>query len=116
VRGLARALPDVLRLIYGLAREPRLPRSVKIAIAAAAIYLASPVDLIPDVVPLAGLVDDLLLAAIVLDGVLSYVDRAMLLRYWPGSVESLDRVARVARFLAAWVPHRLKARIFSPRG
>jgi hypothetical protein len=58
-------------------------------------------------------VDDLLLAAVVLDGVLNWVDRALVLRYWPGSPGSLDTLARTARVLALWVPRRLKARIFA---
>ena len=36
----------------------------------------------------------------------------MLLRYWPGSADSLERIAAVARRLARWVPSRIKARIF----
>jgi hypothetical protein len=44
--------------------------------------------------------------------VLSFVDRPLLLRYWPGSPDSLERTAAVARRLARWVPSRLKARIF----
>jgi uncharacterized membrane protein YkvA (DUF1232 family) len=115
VKDLFRALPDVARLIARLARDTTLPRAAKIALGTAAIYLLSPVDLIPDFIPLVGYLDDFLLAALLVDGVLSYVDRPIVLKYWPGSVESLDRIARSARFLAAWVPRRLKARIFSPR-
>ena len=44
---------------------------------------------------------------------LNYVNRGLVLKYWPGSPESLERVARSARVLAAWVPRRLKLRIFS---
>jgi hypothetical protein len=53
-----------------------------------------------------------ILAAVVVDGVISFVDRSLLLRYWPGTPASLERVAAVARRLARWVPTRLKARIF----
>jgi hypothetical protein len=52
------------------------------------------------------------MAAIVIDGLLNYLDRGLLLRYWPGSAASLDSAAAVARRLARWVPARLKARIF----
>ena len=62
-----------------------------------------------------GYADDVLLAAILLDGILNYVDRALVLKYWPGTPESLERLARMARILAAWVPRRLKQRIFAPR-
>ena len=111
---LLRSLPALVAMIARLARDPALPRSVKIALVAAVVYLVSPFDLVPDVVPFFGYVDDLLLSAIVLDGVLNFVDRELLLRYWPSSERSLDAVARTARILAAWVPRRVRARIFSP--
>jgi uncharacterized membrane protein YkvA (DUF1232 family) len=115
VKALLRSLPDVLRLVTRLASDPVLPRAAKIALAAAAVYLLSPIDLIPDFVPFVGYVDDLLLAAVVLDGVLNWVDRGVVLRYWPGTPQSLDSLARAARVLSIWVPRRLKARIFSTR-
>jgi uncharacterized membrane protein YkvA (DUF1232 family) len=92
-----------------------LPRAAKIALGAAAVYLLSPIDLIPDFIPLLGYMDDMLLAAILMDGILNYVDRGLVLKYWPGSPEMLERLARVARILAAWVPRRIKARVFAPR-
>ena len=115
MKKLLRALPDLVRLMARLAADPVLPRSAKVALAAAVVYLLSPVDLIPDFVPFVGYLDDALLAAVVLDGVLNYVDRAVVLRYWPGSPQSLDKLARAARLLATWVPRRLKARIFAAR-
>lgn len=115
MKELLRALPDLVRLIARLVGDPVLPRTAKIALAAAAVYLASPIDLIPDFIPFLGYLDDLLVAAIILDGILNYVDRALLLKYWPGSAASLERLARAAHLLAGWVPGRIKARIFSPR-
>jgi len=112
---LLRAMPDVIRLIARLVGDPHLPRAAKVALVAAAVYLASPLDLIPDVIPFVGWVDDLLLAAVVVDGVMNYVDRSLVLRYWPGTPDSLERVARVARVMAAWVPRRLKRRVFTAR-
>jgi uncharacterized membrane protein YkvA (DUF1232 family) len=116
VKVILRAVPDVARLIGRLVADPVLPRAAKIALGAAAVYLLSPIDLIPDFIPLVGYVDDLLLAAAVLDGILNWVDRRLVLKYWPGSPTSLDTVARTARVLAMWVPRRLKARIFSGAG
>jgi uncharacterized membrane protein YkvA (DUF1232 family) len=110
---LLRSLPAVAALAAKVARDPSLPRPVKIALLAAAVYLVSPLDLVPDVVPLLGYVDDLLILAIVLDGVLHFVDRNLLLRYWPGTERSLDGLARTARLVTAWVPRRIKERIFS---
>ena len=112
---LVRALPDLLRLIAKLLRDPLLPRAAKIALAAAMVYLASPIDLIPDFIPLLGYLDDLLVAALLVDGILNWVDRGLVLKYWPGSPDSLERLARAARMLAVWVPRRLKARLFTAR-
>jgi uncharacterized membrane protein YkvA (DUF1232 family) len=115
VRALLRALPAIIRTLRGLAVDPVLPKRAKVALAAAVLYLVSPVDLIPDFIPVVGYLDDLIVAAILVDGILSFVDRGVILKYWPGSPELLERIARSARVLAAWVPRRLKARIFSPR-
>jgi len=115
VTQLLKALPDLVRLIARLVGDPTLPRAAKIALAAAMVYLASPIDLIPDFIPVVGYLDDLLLASLVIDGLLNWVDRRLILKYWPGSPESLDRLARAARMLAVWVPRRLKARIFTAR-
>ena len=115
MKALLRALPQIARMLVRLVADPTLSRGAKIALGAALVYLASPVDLLPDFIPLLGYLDDLLLAAVVVDGILSYVDRGLVLRYWPGTPAGLDRVARTARVLAAWVPRRVKERIFSPR-
>lgn len=115
MRALLQALPTLIRALVGLAADPSLPRATKIALGAAALYIASPIDLLPDFIPFLGFLDDVLLAAILVDGLLNFVDRSLLLRYWPGSPERLDRIARIAHVLAAWVPRRVKERIFSPR-
>jgi uncharacterized membrane protein YkvA (DUF1232 family) len=115
MKALLRALPELGRMLARLVADPVLPRGAKVALAAALVYLASPLDLIPDFIPVAGYLDDLLVAAVVVDGVLNWVDRGLVLRYWPGTEASLETVARAARTLAVWVPRRLKARIFSSR-
>jgi hypothetical protein len=50
---------------------------------------------------------------VLVDGLLNWVDRRLVLKYWPGTPDSLEGVARAARMLAIWVPRRLKARIFA---
>lgn len=112
MKDLLLALPRLAWMIASLLADSAVPRSAKLALAAVAVYLASPVDLIPDFIPFIGYLDDVLVAAIVLDGLLNYLDRPLLLRCWPGSATSLDSAAAVARRLARWVPARLKARVF----
>jgi Protein of unknown function (DUF1232) len=61
VRALLRALPDIVRTIGGLALDPVLPKAAKIALGAAVLYLVSPIDLIPDFIPVVGYLDDVIL-------------------------------------------------------
>ena len=112
MKDLLLVLPRLARMIAGLLIDRGVPRATKMVLAAVAVYLASPVDLIPDFIPWVGWMDDVVLAAIVVDGLISYLDRDLLLRYWPGSPESLDACARVAARVARWVPRRVKRRIF----
>jgi uncharacterized membrane protein YkvA (DUF1232 family) len=112
VKELLLFLPRLARMVASLIADPAVPRAAKVVLVAVAAYLASPVDLLPDFIPLVGYLDDVLLAAVVVDGLLNYLDRSFLVKYWPGSPESLDTVAAVSRRLARWVPVRLKRRIF----
>jgi uncharacterized membrane protein YkvA (DUF1232 family) len=115
MKELLLVLPRLARMIASLLVEPSVPRAAKVALAAVAVYLASPVDLIPDFIPFLGYLDDLLLVAVIVDGLVNYLDRSLLLRYWPGEAASLDATAAIARRLAQWVPRRIKLRIFSGR-
>ena len=95
-RALARFIPDCAVLCARLARDPRLPRRHKLALALLAAYLASPVDLIPDFIPVVGQLDDALIAAAVLRRVLRGAGPRMAREHWPGPQRSLDLVLRLS--------------------
>jgi uncharacterized membrane protein YkvA (DUF1232 family) len=61
-----------------------------------------------------GYLDDVVLVAIILDGLLNRLGRDLVRRHWPGDPASLDRVAAIAARVAAWVPRSWKARVFGP--
>jgi uncharacterized membrane protein YkvA (DUF1232 family) len=92
---VVRLLPDVLRLATGLARDPATPRSCRIALAGLALWIASPIDLIPEFVPVAGPLDDIVVAAIVLRWVGRRVGEDALREHWPGSTEGFGLVQRL---------------------
>jgi uncharacterized membrane protein YkvA (DUF1232 family) len=112
LRELALFLPQLAGLIARLAGDSRVPGRVKAILGVTAVFLASPVDLIPDFIPVVGYLDDVVLVAIVVDGLLNHVDRRIVLEHWPGDAASLERAAAVAARVAAWVPRRWKARVF----
>ena len=82
----------------------------KVALVALAVYLLSPLDPPGASFPVLGLADDVLLAAVVLDGVLGFVDGSVLLRYWPGSPASLASTAAITDGITRLVPSRIKNR------
>jgi uncharacterized membrane protein YkvA (DUF1232 family) len=92
---VVRLLPDVLRLAAGLARDPATPRSSRLALAGLALWIASPIDLIPEFVPVAGPLDDIVVAAIVLRWVGRRVGEDALRAHWPGSPEGFGLVLRL---------------------
>jgi len=63
----ARKMPTYARLIWGLARDPRVPVQQKAVLAGIAAYLAFPIDLIPDFIPVLGELDDLAVLVLGLD-------------------------------------------------
>jgi uncharacterized membrane protein YkvA (DUF1232 family) len=74
LRALLRRLPRYLRLAWRLAGEPRLSRRRKAGVLAAAGYLASPVDLIPGIIPILGQLDDMAVALLALRSALRSLD------------------------------------------
>lgn len=96
-RALAGFIPDCLVLVTRLLRDPRVPRKRKLLLALLAGYLALPFDLVPDFIPVAGQLDDVLVAAIVLRSVLRGGEEAVLRDHWPGPEASLRVVMRAIR-------------------
>jgi uncharacterized membrane protein YkvA (DUF1232 family) len=92
---VVRLLPDVLRLAAGLARDPATPRSCRLALAGLALWIASPIDLIPEFVPIAGPLDDIVVAAIVLRWVGRRVGDDALRAHWPGTPDGFGLVLRL---------------------
>jgi uncharacterized membrane protein YkvA (DUF1232 family) len=94
-RALAGFIPDCLVLVRRLLGDPRVPRSGKALLVALGLYLASPLDLVPDIVPVAGQLDDAILVALVLRTVLRAVGAGLLAEHWPGPAASLRVVERL---------------------
>jgi uncharacterized membrane protein YkvA (DUF1232 family) len=93
VRDLARFIPDCVVLVSRLLRDPRVPRRHKLLLGALVGYLALPFDLVPDFIPIAGHLDDVLVVALTLRHVLKGTGRELLREHWPGPPSSLALLA-----------------------
>ncbi|MGA9161916.1 MAG: DUF1232 domain-containing protein, partial [Actinomycetota bacterium] len=89
-RELATLIPNLLALFRGLLEDPRVPRSAKVWLAVAVVWIASPIDLIPEVVPVAGPLDDAIVAAFVLRHLMKATPGAVVLEHWRGRPETLE--------------------------
>ena len=102
---LARILPDCVTTVRRLRRDPRVPRSAKIAVAVAALWVLSPIDLIPEFLPVIGPVDDVIVVALALRYAGRRVPRDVLLAAWPGKPDLIQRLLGTPRR-----PRRLRNR------
>jgi len=93
-RALARFVPDCVVLFRRLLGDERIPRRRKLALAALLGYLASPIDLVPDFIPLVGQLDDVLAVVLVLRFVLRAADDHLLAEHWPGPPRALALLRR----------------------
>lgn len=91
-----RLLPDLLRLLRRLLADKTLGAGVRIRLALLLAYLLSPVDLVPDFVPVIGYADDVIIVALVLRAVIARAGEEALSRNWPGTPDGLQLILRLA--------------------
>lgn len=92
LRDLAAFIPDCVTTVRRLRKDPRVPRRAKIAIIVAGIWVASPVDLIPEFIPVIGPLDDIVVVALALRYAGRQVPREVLLAAWPGEPRLIERL------------------------
>jgi uncharacterized membrane protein YkvA (DUF1232 family) len=95
-----RLLPDLLRLLRRLLSDRTLAVGLRIRLALLLAYLLSPIDLVPDFVPVIGYADDIIIVALVLRSVIARAGVEALQKHWPGTPEGLLIVLRLAGLAA----------------
>jgi uncharacterized membrane protein YkvA (DUF1232 family) len=96
LREVLRVLPDVLRLVSRLATDQTLPRGVRVRLGLLLAYLALPIDLIPDFIPVVGFADDAIVVTAVLRSVVRHVGLDAVRAHWPGTDDGFAAVVRLA--------------------
>ena len=92
LRDLASFVPDCVTTVRRLRRDPRVPPRAKIVVALAGLWLLSPIDLLPEFLPVIGPLDDVLVVALALRYAARQVPRDVLLAAWPGELRLLERL------------------------
>jgi uncharacterized membrane protein YkvA (DUF1232 family) len=92
LRDLAAFIPDCVTTVRRLRKDPRVPRRAKIAVVIAGIWVASPIDLIPEFLPVIGPLDDIVVVALALRYAGRQVPREVLMEAWPGEPRLLERL------------------------
>ncbi|HEX6873438.1 MAG TPA: DUF1232 domain-containing protein [Micromonosporaceae bacterium] len=92
LRDLAAFIPDCVTTIRRLRKDPRVPARAKVAIVFAGIWVASPIDLIPEFLPVIGPLDDIVVVALALRYAGRQVPRELLLDAWPGEPRLIERL------------------------
>ena len=92
VKDLAGFLPACLTTVRRLRNDPRVPRRARLVVLLAGLWLLSPIDLLPEFLPVIGPLDDVLVIALTLRYAGRSVPRPVLLDAWPADPRLLERL------------------------
>ena len=106
-RELALLLPNLIRLFGGLLRDGRVPLRAKLVVGVASLWLASPIDLIPEFIPIVGSLDDAIVGALALRFVLRTTDGSVVREHWRGDPATLERLLRIVSWGGRGTPRAL---------
>lgn len=101
-------VPNIVKLVGRLLADPRVPRRSKIALGAAAAYVASPIDLVPDIIPVVGWADDILFLLMAVDGLISRSGPEIVEEHWDGPVDLLKLIEDVLSLARGIVPGKIR--------
>ncbi|HKP85810.1 MAG TPA: DUF1232 domain-containing protein [Blastocatellia bacterium] len=108
MRELLLFIPNLMKLLYALLRDPRVSQADKAIVAGVIIYVIVPIDVIPDFIPFIGQVDDAYLVAISLLRLLNRADRRIILDHWQGKPDIKELVSNISNIAEFFMPKRLK--------
>jgi uncharacterized membrane protein YkvA (DUF1232 family) len=114
MRNFLMFLPNMVVLLGRLLKDARVPSAEKALFLAAIIYVVSPIDLIPDLFPFIGQVDDLYVVALTLLRLINRSDADVVRRHWSGGGDIVSLADSVASIAPMLLPKRV-SRVLSSR-
>jgi uncharacterized membrane protein YkvA (DUF1232 family) len=103
---------DLLAFVRAVAQDERIPARDKKILTALIALILSPIDIIPDWIPIFGVMDDVVILALILDYLFNVLDNEILLSHYPWTMKSFARVRRGARLITILTPQMLKDKIW----
>lgn len=100
-------MPNIIKLVGRLLRDPRVPRRAKITLGLALAYVVSPIDLIPEVIPVVGWADDVVIVLFAIDSLIERAGHDIVQEHWDGPGDLLALVRDVVAISRNIVPKRL---------
>ena len=97
-------IPNFLKLLYRLTSDKRVPLREKAILFGAVAYVLSPLDFLPDAIPVLGQIDDLLLIALIVQRFMNSVNRRVVLEHWDGGENLLVTIERILEFTRYLLP------------
>jgi uncharacterized membrane protein YkvA (DUF1232 family) len=105
-------IKELIAFMKAVANDSRIPERDKAILLALIALIISPVDIIPDWIPIIGWMDDLVILAIILDYFFNHLDQDLLLSHFPWSLKSYLRIKKTAQIVASMTPSWIKGRIW----
>jgi uncharacterized membrane protein YkvA (DUF1232 family) len=113
LRKFALLAPNLVKLLWRLTRDPRVPARNKAIFLFVAGYLVSPIDFIPDFIPVVGGVEDAILAAVALDAIINNVPEDVVRQHWDGDEDVIAVIREIVAIGSSFLPRRLRLRLTS---
>jgi uncharacterized membrane protein YkvA (DUF1232 family) len=101
-------LPNLVKLVGRLLKDPRVPRRSKVALGLAAVYVASPIDLVPEFIPVIGWADDVLFMLFAIDSLIERSGPEIVAEHWDGPGDLLAMIREVTGVTRSIIPNRLR--------
>ena len=101
-------VPNLAKLLYRLLQDKRVPRRRRLAMTLVGVYVASPIDIVPDFIPVFGSVDDLLVLAFAVDYLLRAGPPEVVEQHWDGTQDGLELVRGIAAWGVELLPGRFR--------
>lgn len=103
------ALPNLIKLLFRLVKDPRVPLRAKATVGATFLYFVSPIDLIPEMInPILGQVDDILLIAFAINRIVKVAGPAVVEEHWDGEQNVLELIGTIMDLAANLIPKSVR--------